>query len=223
MLSLRSIRKLTPPEQGSIIVAFVVSENTEPIDLVGPWQVFKDAYVPERGKLVEETHPFKMYTVSGSTDIIRAGRGLRIKPNFAFKDAPSPRIIVVPAQRGRSEAMMDWIREKGKTCDVIMSVCTGSFILGEAGLLDGLEATTHHEFLDTFSSRFSNVKVRRGLRFVENDRVSTSGGLSSGIDLALRIVERYFGREVATRTADWMEYQGKDWMLELEIQPVLAE
>jgi len=76
---------------------------------------------------------------------------------------------------------MNWIREKSKTSDVIMLVCTGSFILGQAGLLDGLEATTHHEFLGDFSNRFPSVKVRSGFRFVENDRVSTSGGCHLGL------------------------------------------
>ena len=87
-------------------MAFVVSEDTEPIDLVGSWQVFKDAHVPERGKSMEEAHPFNMYTVSDTTDIIRAGRGLKIKPSFAFEDAPSPRVIVIPVQgqvRNRDE------------------------------------------------------------------------------------------------------------------------
>jgi transcriptional regulator GlxA family with amidase domain len=93
-----------------------------------------------------------------------------------------------------------------------MSVCTGAFQLGKAGLLNGKSATTHHDFLDRFAQPFPDVNVKRGLRFVEEERISTAGGLSSG-DLALRVVDRYFGRDVAQQTATCMEYQGKGWIV----------
>jgi len=92
-----------------------------------------------------------------------------------------------------------------------MSVCTGAFVLGKAGLLDGLLTTTHHNYQDKFATLYPKAKLQRGVRFVENDRISSAGGLSSGIDLALHVVERYFGREVAQQTADYMEYQGPGW------------
>jgi transcriptional regulator GlxA family with amidase domain len=94
-----------------------------------------------------------------------------------------------------------------------MSVCTGAFQLGKAGLLSGKTATTHHDFLDRFEKTFPDVTVKRGLRFVEGEKISTAGGLSSGIDLALRVVDRYFGREVAQATATYMEYQSKGWIV----------
>ena len=94
-----------------------------------------------------------------------------------------------------------------------MSVCTGAFVLAEAGLLAGKKATTHHDFHDRFAAQYPSVALERGLRFVESGRnLATAGGLTSGIDLALRVVERYFGRETARRTAEYMEYQGKGWL-----------
>jgi transcriptional regulator GlxA family with amidase domain len=92
-----------------------------------------------------------------------------------------------------------------------MSVCTGAFVLANAGLLKGRAATTHHDFFDEFAKAFPDVTLRRGLRFVESGRIATAGGLTSGIDLALRVVERYFGREVAQTTATYMEYQSTGW------------
>ena len=95
-----------------------------------------------------------------------------------------------------------------------MSVCTGAFVLGQAGLLAGKRATTHHDFHDRFAAQFPDVTLERGLRFVESaPNLATAGGLTSGIDLALRVVERYFGRDVAQRTAAYMEYQGKGWLI----------
>jgi transcriptional regulator GlxA family with amidase domain len=96
----------------------------------------------------------------------------------------------------------------------MMSVCTGAFQLGRAGLLAGKEATTHHDFFDRFAQAFPDVTLRRGHRFVEgSERIATSGGLTSGVDLALRVVERYFGRQVAQNTADYMEYQSTGWRI----------
>src|SRR5262249_59865262 len=100
------------------------------------------------------------------------------------------------------------VSEKG---DLTMSVGTGACARGKAGLLKGRPATTHHLFLDRFAKEFPDVEVRRGLRFVESGRIATAGGLTSGIDLALHVVERYFGREVAEATASYMEYQSTGW------------
>ena len=92
-----------------------------------------------------------------------------------------------------------------------MSVCTGAFQLGRAGLLKGLKATTHHQFWDEFQSEFPDVALQRGLRFVDNGRIATAGGLTSGIDMALHVVARYFGDEVAAATAGYMEHASDAW------------
>ncbi len=92
-----------------------------------------------------------------------------------------------------------------------MSVCTGAFQLGYAGILDGLPATTHHDFYQSFANKFPKTEVHRGLRFVETEQISTAGGLTSGIDLALRVVERYYGRKQAAQTAQFMEYTSAGW------------
>jgi transcriptional regulator GlxA family with amidase domain len=92
-----------------------------------------------------------------------------------------------------------------------MSVCTGASMLAAYGLLDHRRATTHHMFVDGMQRKYSAVKFVTGLRYVDNGRVATAGGLSSGIDLALHVVERYYGREIAQTTADYMEYSGERW------------
>jgi transcriptional regulator GlxA family with amidase domain len=106
----------------------------------------------------------------------------------------------------------DWLGKVWQSADVTMSVCTGAFQLARVGLLKGSTATTHHEFIDKLGKEFPEIKVVRDVRFVEGEKISTAGGLSSGIDLALRVVERYFGRNSAGGTAAYMEYQGMGWM-----------
>ncbi|HKY28786.1 MAG TPA: DJ-1/PfpI family protein [Pyrinomonadaceae bacterium] len=205
--------RLTPPEKGSIPVAFLISEGATVIDFAGPWEVFQDVHVPSRGQSMEEQMPFQLFTVSDTTDVVTGSAGLKIVPDYTFKNAPSPRVVVIPAQGGRSPEMFAWLLKVSETADVIMSVCTGAFILGRSGLLKGKSATTHHDFIDRFVKQFPDIDVKRGLRFVENPKISSAGGLTSGIDLALRVVDRYFGRQVAERTAYYMEYQSKGWIV----------
>ena len=203
--------KLTPPKTGKIAVAFPISPGVTVIDFAGPWEVFQDVMVPERGPSMEDHVPFQLFTVAEKNGTIEGSGGLKLVPDFTFDDAPTPRLVVVPAQRG-SPALHEWLRKVSKTTDLTMSVCTGAFQLGRAGLLDGKVATTHHDFFEDFENEFPRTKVRRDARFVEDGAISTAAGLSSGIDLALRVVERYFGRQIAERTAAYMEYQGKAWI-----------
>ena len=205
--------RLQPPAKGKISVAFVISQYATVIDFAGPWEVFQDVHVPARGEGHDEQMPFQLYTVSEKTEPLRATAGLQLIPDYTFESAPAPRVVVIGAQAGKSKAMYDWLVKTSKTADVVMSVCTGAFHLARAGLLDGREATTHHDFTTRLAQEFPAVKVKRGLRFIEGERISTAGGLTSGIDLALRVVERYFGREAATTTARYMEYQSTGWIV----------
>jgi putative intracellular protease/amidase/YHS domain-containing protein len=198
---------LTPPAHGSIPVAFLVSEGAVVIDFCGPWEVFQDAIVPGRRE-----EPFRLYTVAETTRPIRASAGLTIVPDYTLESAPAPKVIVIPAQSAPSEAVLAWIRKASKGADLTMSVCTGAFLLAKTGLLSGRSATTHHGAYKVFAMQFPDIRLRRGARFVEDGSLASAGGLSSGIDLALRVVERYYGRDVAAKTADQMEYQGQGWL-----------
>jgi putative intracellular protease/amidase/YHS domain-containing protein len=205
------VNPLTPPVHGQIPVAFVVSEGTVMIDLAGPWEVFNNVMIPSRGAGMAEQMPFQTYTVAESTQPVTL-EGVKIIPDYTFANAPAPKVVVIPAQEGQTAAMLDWIRKATKSTDVTMSVCTGAFILASTGLLSGKPATTHHGAYKSLAAQFPDVTVKRGARFVESGNLATSGGLSSGIDLALRVVERYFGRQVAVDAAYNLEYQGKGWM-----------
>src|SRR5438093_861183 len=200
------INSLKPPTKGDIPVAFVISEGAVIIDFCGPWEVFRDVMVSGGD------HPFRLYTVSEKAAPIQAGGGMKIVPDYTLANAPAPKVIVIPAQSEPSAAMLEWIRKSSKTTDVTMSVCTGAFVLAKTGLLSGKSATTFHAAFNSFAMEFPDIKLKRGARFVEDGNLASAGGLSSGIDLALRVVERYYGRDVAQKTAYNMEYQGEGWM-----------
>jgi transcriptional regulator GlxA family with amidase domain len=195
-----------------IPVAFAITDSATMIDFAGPWEVFQDVMLDEGGSH-DEMMPFRLYTVGDSREPVTVTGGMKVVPDYAFSDAPAPKIVVVGAQRG-SPALLAWLQSVAarRDTDIVMSVCTGAFKLGDAGLLDGKAATTHHDFFEAFAQRFPRVDLKRGRRFVQSDdRIFTAGGLTSGVDLALHIVARYYGESVASKTAAYMEYHSAGW------------
>jgi transcriptional regulator GlxA family with amidase domain/YHS domain-containing protein len=201
------LHPLTPSPDSSIPVAFLLSEGAVVIDFSGPWEVF------ERVRKPKGTYDaFKLYTVAETGDPIRTSGGMKIVPDYTIENAPPPKVIVIPAQSPASERTKRWIREASKHTDVTMSVCTGAFVLASTGLLSGKPATTHHGAYADLAEQYPDIHVQRGARFVEAGNLATAGGLTSGIDLALRVVQRYFGAEAAQQTATMLEYQGEGWL-----------
>lgn len=155
-------------------------------------------------------HPFELYTVGRSLEPVSMTGGFKAIPHYEVSNAPEPNVIVVPAHR-TDPALQAWLKSASATADVTMSVCTGAFKLAEAGLLAGLSATTHHDYWDSFAEQYPDIPLQRGLRFVDSGRIATAGGLTSGIDMALHVVGRYFGEEAAQATATYMEHDSAGW------------
>ena len=191
------------PRRKKIKVAFMIGKGTNVIDMAGPWEVFQDA-------TVDDDDPFELFTVGPDKDVLTMTGGLQVRPHYGIEAAPQPHVIVVPAQ-GATDKTRAWLREASTGTDMTMSVCTGAFQHGRVGLLDGKPATTHHDFWDAFAKEFPKVELQRGTRFVDNGRIATAGGLTSGIDLALHVVSRYFGVDSAAATARYMEYSSEAW------------
>jgi putative intracellular protease/amidase/YHS domain-containing protein len=197
---------LKPPAEGNIPVAFLISDGAVIIDFAGPWEVFGNVMIHGRMDI------FHLYTVAETLKPIRASGGMKIIPDYTLETAPAPKVIVLPAQNNDSDAVLSWIRKSSKSADVTFSVCTGAYLLAQTGLLAGKAATTHHASYVDLAMKYPDIRVKRGVRFVEDGNLASSGGLSCGIDLAFRVVERYYGREVAKQAAYDMEYQGQGWM-----------
>lgn len=202
-----SVNPLTPPKSGTIPVAYPLSAGVVEVDFTGPWGVFGSVMLP--GK--EMVMPFHQYTVAESKSPLRTDSGLTVVPDYTFETAPQPKIIVIPAQGKAPDGMLPWIRKASVGADVTMSVCVGAFTLAKTGLLDGKSATTHHSTYKRFADQFPKVHLIRGVRFVDEGNVATAGGLTCGSDLAMHIVERYFGRKLAEDTAYYLEYQSVGW------------
>jgi transcriptional regulator GlxA family with amidase domain len=193
-------RPLPVPARGVIRTAVAIGPGANVIDLAGPWEVFQDATV------AQAAGRFELYTVAERAGPVVASGGLRIEAAYSYDTAPQPNLVVVPAHDA-TERTLDWLRAAGRGADLVMSVCTGAFVVADAGLLDGKTATTHHQSWDLLEQSYPSIRVLRGPRFVEHAHVATAGGLSSGIDLALRVVERFLGSDAADATAEFMEYE----------------
>jgi putative intracellular protease/amidase len=138
--------------------------------------------------------------------------GMSVNPTFRFGREPKPDLIVVPGGNVEPQLsnpeVMSWLRENAKSAELILSVCNGAFFLAKAGLLDGLEATTFAGLIDELKEAAPKTRVVSDKRFVDNGKIITAAGLSSGIDGALHVIERLCGKGTAQLAAVSMEY---DW------------
>lgn len=191
----------------------LIFDNVEVLDFAGPFEVFsRTRLVPGvEARRSDEGAPFRVFTVARTREPITATGGLTVVPRHGFADAPRIDLLVVPGGFGtrrllHDEETLDWIRRTAAAARQVTSVCTGSLLLAQAGLLQGRRATTHWASLDLLDSLGAGVTVERELRVVD-DGVISSAGVASGIDMAFYIVERLFGREVADETAKYIEYR----------------
>jgi transcriptional regulator GlxA family with amidase domain len=180
-----------------ITIAFYLQDNVEVLDFAGPMEVFITA-------------GFNVFTVSKTYKPIRSKTVLFITPDYTIKDAPKSDILVVfggPTKPTIEDTeVMDWIKGQTANDQYIMSVCTGAFILGKAGLLDNLTATTFHAAIDDLAKACPKTKVLANTRFVDDGRIITTAGISAGMDGALHLVEKLRGRVYAEGVAATIEY-----------------
>jgi transcriptional regulator GlxA family with amidase domain len=191
-------------------VGILIFENVEVLDFCGPFEVFSVTRLDEE-KRREEPSPFNVFLVAQTKDPIVTTGGMKVLPDYDFDDCPSLSILVVPGGWGTRKEMnngrlLSWIAECAKQAETLTSVCTGALLLGKAGLLEGKRATTHWSSLDWMQERFPTTQVEKQMHFVEEGNLFTSAGISAGIDMALKVVTRYFGETVARSTAKYMEY-----------------
>ena len=135
-------------------------------------------------------------------------KGLVFTPDYAFDTAPQPQIVVMGAQMNfNGKEKIAWLQKVAPKAEVVLSVCTGNFIAAYAGLLDGLQATTHHRFYDQFEKEFPRVRLIREQRVVDNGKFVSGGGITAGIDAALHVVRRHFDDKIVRETIKYMEYR----------------
>jgi len=192
-------------------VGIYVYDDVEVLDFAGPFEVFSTAARVHQRQAPEEDPLFTVRLVSAGGGAVTARAGFRVIPDLAIDDAPSFDVLLVPGgvvdrELGRPD-VIEFIRSAAAAAEITASVCTGAFLLGRAGLLDGLDVTTHWEDVEDLRNAFPAVDVRDDRRWIDQGRIVTSAGISAGIDMSLHLVARLHGADLARRTARQMDYR----------------
>ncbi|WP_223151239.1 DJ-1/PfpI family protein [Chitinophaga varians] len=178
-------------------VCFLLYDDIEILDFAGPLEVFTDA-------------GFEVFTVAKEKKPVIAQGVLKVLPDYSLADAPPADMLAVfggnAGPTAQDPEVMAWIKSRDKNTSRYFSVCTGAFILGNAGLLDNQTATTYHDQIDNLRKKLPRTKVLDNVRYVDNGRIITTAGISAGIDGALHIVAKLKGEAEALRVARVMEY-----------------
>lgn len=193
-------------------LAILLFNDVEVLDFCGPFEVFSVTNELNDNRLL------RVFTVAETVQTTRTRNGLKVIPDFGLNDCPQPHILLIPGGQGTRSVMQNakvtsWIRNVESSAELILTVCTGSLVLAKTGLLDGLKATTHHEVIPLLREIAPKTEVRPDKRIVDNGRIIISAGISAGIDMCLYVVGKLYGRGIARKTAEYMEY---DWRKSLE-------
>jgi transcriptional regulator GlxA family with amidase domain len=186
-------------------LAILLFPDVELLDFAGPFEVFSVA------NRWTDPPAFNVFTVAESAGPIQAKNGLAVLPHHSLDNAPAPHIVLVPGGVGTRQEMnnpvvINWIKDSAEAAELVLSVCTGALLLAKAGLLDGLEATTHHGSIELLRELAPQTTVFDDRRFVDNGKLITSAGISAGMDMSLHVVAKLLGDETARKTARQMEY-----------------
>jgi transcriptional regulator GlxA family with amidase domain len=195
-------------------VGILVFPDVEVLDFCGPFEVFSVTRLNEAARR-DEPSPFEVLLVAEQAGTVVTTGGMKVTPDHTLASCPPLDVLVVPGGWGtrkeiKNEKLLAWIKARAGQVETLTSVCTGSMLLGQAGLLDGRHATTHWRSLQWMRESFPAVTVEEKLHVVEDGNVLTSAGISAGIDMALRVVARYHGETVARNSARNMEYRYPD-------------
>ena len=195
-------------------IAILLFDHVEVLDFAGPFEVFSVTGRRETGE------PYEVFTVA-EHEIVAARNNLSVRPAYTLQNCPMASMYLIPGGGGfhpdgapfgtrlemENRTLLAWITERFASAEIMLSVCSGALILARAGLLDHLEATTHHLAVDLLRTVAPTAIVNPEKRWVDNGKVVLSAGVSAGIDMALYMVERLQGAEVANETARYMEYR----------------
>lgn len=188
-------------------VAILLFDEVEVLDFAGPFEIFSVT-----GRRNGGEPPFNVYTVAEKVGTVSARNNLLVMPHYTLENCPPPDIFLIPGGFGSRAVMqnpvvLDWVQRQHTQTELTLSVCTGALVLGAAGLLDGLQATTHYGAYDLLGEVAPNTTVVRGVRYIDNGKIVTSAGVQAGMDMSLHIVARLCGEDVARETAHYIEYQ----------------
>ena len=192
------------------VAGVLIYDNVEVLDFAGPFEVFS-VVRHDDAPLITDPCAVRILLVAETAEPVTAMGGMKVVPDCDFASCPPLDVLIVPGGPGeRTEhdnpAILEFLRARAPETKIIASVCTGAFLLGKAGLLDGRRATTHFMSIMRMRGMFPGVEVVQDVRYVDGGEIITSAGISAGIDMSLCILERLLGEDAARSAAEMMEY-----------------
>lgn len=186
-------------------IGLFVFDGVEELDFVGPWEVlaaWAQRY-PEDG--------IDVFTFAQHEGPVTCAKGMRVIPDHTWESAPAIDVLVYPGGQGTRAQLGDplireWLLGVAETAELVTSVCTGSLVLADVGLLDDRPATTHWGSIDVLMDLGDDIEVRPADRFVDTGDVITASGVSAGIDMALHLVARLHSKERAREVRRYIQY-----------------
>ncbi len=185
-------------------LGILLFDEVDPLDFVGPLEVFNTA------NRDQHPTPFEILLLA-EQETLRTWGGIQIIPHHRLHSSPPLDILLLPGGPGvrkaiYQETLMTWIRDQTRQVEFLLSVCTGSFFLAQGGFSKGLSLSTHHLAFDELHALAPDQPLEKAKRVVDHGKIMTSAGISSGLDLALHLVEKLLGKDVAHQCAAQLEY-----------------
>ncbi len=187
-------------------IGIYIYNDSEVLDFSGPFEVFATA-----SRIAEEGPPFAVFLIGETGKMVQARAGYQITPNFSFANHPPLDVLIIAGgvhtEELKKPEVIQWIQLQDKQTQLTVSVCTGAFLLAEAGVVQNHQVTTHWEDVDDLQQSYPQLKVTKDRRWIDEGRIITSAGISAGIDMSLYLVKRLHSEELALRTARQMDYR----------------
>lgn len=188
-------------------IGIYIYDEAEVLDFSGPFEVFTTA-----ARVADASNTFTVFLVSETGGTVTARGGYQVNAHYGFSDHPPIDILIivggVHTSEMKKQRVLHWIKEQSSNAQLVASVCTGAFLLAEAGVLSNQSVTTHWEDIPDLRKGYPNLKVIENRRWVDEGNIITSGGISAGIDMSLHLVSKTYGKKLAEKTATQMEF---DW------------
>lgn len=187
-------------------IGIYIYDNAEVLDFSGPFEVFSTA-----DRLHSNNLKLNVFLIGETDLVIKARGGFCVTPKYNIHNHPALDLLIVVGgihyKELQKNRVIDWLEQQAKIVPIMASICTGAFLLAKAGVLNNYHATTHWSDIEEFKQTFNDISIIENVRWVDNQNVITSGGISAGIDMSLHLVARLCSQQLALLTAKQMEFQ----------------
>ncbi|MBU0972675.1 MAG: DJ-1/PfpI family protein [Proteobacteria bacterium] len=187
-------------------IGIYIYDNAEVLDFSGPFEVFTTAT-----RICGDEKPFNVFMIGETGEMVTARAGYQVKPNYKFDDHPPIDVLIVAGgfhyEEVKKATVLDWITQQADQARFVASVCSGTWLLAEAGVVTNQNVTTHWDDISMLRQQYPDLSVLENARWIDEGKIITSAGISAGIDMSLHLVGKFHSVRLAEKTARQMEYK----------------